>query len=45
MYGMFYRCKKFNCDLSSWNVSKVMDMRDMFGKCTSLKNIPPWYHE
>ena len=42
---MFYDCIKFNCDLSSWNVSKVNveDMSDMFYNCNSLINKPNWY--
>ena len=42
---MFYDCIKFNCDLSSWDVSKVNveDMCDMFYNCDSLKNKPTWY--
>ena len=42
MVGMFYSCKKLNCDLSKWNVSKVKNKRSMFYDCNSLKNIPSW---
>ena len=45
MSNMFYCCQEFNCDLSSWDVSKVNveDMSDMFYNCNSLKNKPNWY--
>jgi len=26
-------------------VSNVDDMQRMFNRCTSLKNIPDWYHK
>ena len=42
---MFYGCKKFNSDLSKWNVSKVKDMEYMFLGCDSLKNKPSWYKQ
>ena len=40
---MFRICKKLNCDLSNWNVSKVKDMNFMFDECTSIKKLPTWY--
>ena len=40
---MFNGCKKFNSDLSNWNVSNVKDGEDMFNDCYSLKLIPSWY--
>ena len=40
---MFMGCKKFNSDLSKWDVSGVEDMEDMFNDCKSLKQIPSWY--
>ena len=43
MDGMFYNCKKFNCDLSKWNVKNVKYMSETFSNCTSLKNKPRWY--
>ena len=43
MYVMFRYCETFDCDLSQWNVSKVIDMEGMFDGCYSLKNIPGWY--
>ena len=30
---MFYHCKKFNSDLSNWNVRNVEDMCEMFAGC------------
>ena len=45
MSHMFNNCKKFNCDLSNWNVSKVKYMDFIFKKCNSLKNKPSWYKE
>ena len=30
---MFFNCKNFNCDLSSWDVSKVENMSNMFTDC------------
>ena len=40
---MFYECKKFNQDLSEWDVSNVTKMYNMFTGCESLANIPDWY--
>ena len=34
---MFACCKKFNCDLSDWNVSNVKDMTYMFTVCENFK--------
>ena len=42
MYSVFYCCKKFNYDLSNWNVSNVNNMEDIFYNCT-MKIIPNWY--
>ena len=40
---MFANCKKFNSDLSKWDVSKVEYMQDMFYGCTSKSfRIPNW---
>lgn len=33
---MFYNCKNFNQDISSWNVSKVEKMRYMFKGCENF---------
>jgi len=39
MSVMFYRCLKLKkLDISSWNVSKVFTMRDMFGACHLLES-------
>jgi surface protein len=45
MSEMFTRNYKFNQDLSSWNVSKVKKMKDMFKSCQIEKNPPSWYHD
>ena len=37
MKGMFYECRNFNCDLSSWDVSNVEDMDKMFYGCMKFK--------
>ena len=37
MAGIFYKCKKLNCDLSNWNVSKVEIMDYMFKGCYNFK--------
>ena len=43
MRGMFYVCKNFNQDISSWNVSNVEDMRSMFDGCENFnQNISSW---
>ena len=39
---MFYGCKKFNCNLSKWNVNKLTTSNYAFYDCRSLKNIPNW---
>lgn len=36
MSCMFIGCKKFNCNLSKWDVSDVKDMVYMFDKCTNF---------
>jgi len=43
MSYMFAWCKKFNSDLSKWDVSNVEDMDDMFKECKKFKKIPKWY--
>ena len=40
---MFYGCKKFNSDLSNWDIVNVGNMTQMFDGCDSLKNKPSWY--
>ena len=40
---MFKDCRKFNSDLSKWDVSKVERMDHMFDGCRSLKHITSWY--
>ena len=41
---MFGHCKQFNCDLSRWNVSNVINMRDMFDECECLEcDLSKWY--
>ena len=43
MSYMFYKCKKFNKDISNWNVSKGKDMCAMFQGCTSFnQDISKW---
>ena len=44
MRDMFDTCERLECDLSSWNVSNVLDMRGMFYGCNKL-TIPTWYKE
>ena len=44
MECMFWDCKKFNSDLSNWDVSNVENMVEMFDGCKSLKQIPSWYY-
>ena len=40
---MFNRCKKFNCDISDWNVSNVNDMNWMFWNCENFnQNLNGW---
>ena len=36
MKSTFYGCKNFNCDLSSWDVSNVMDTSGMFYGCKNF---------
>ena len=45
MKEMFLICRNFNCDLSSWDISKVYRRVGTFHNCTSLKNKPIWYQE
>lgn len=44
MLGMFYNCKNFNQDLTEWGscISEKCIIKQMFGKCKSLKKIPDW---
>jgi len=44
MILMFYN-SKFNQDISSWDVSNVKHMEDMFRKSPLEKNTPFWYHD
>jgi hypothetical protein len=44
MRGMF-GLSKFNCDISSWDVSKVFAMDDMFEECPLQNNPPKWYKD
>ena len=40
---MFYKCTKFNGDISKWNVSKVKDMQDMFIGCKKFnQDLSAW---
>ena len=40
---MFSNCKKFNSDLSKWNVSNVKNMAGMFIGCEKFNcNISKW---
>ena len=36
MSCMFDKCKKFNCNLSKWDVSNVNKMTHMFDRCTNF---------
>ena len=36
MSGMFYRCEKFNQNISAWDVSSVKNMRSMFYACENF---------
>ena len=44
MNNMFEQCKKFNCDLSKWNTSKVEYMTKMFCRCINFdgKGLENW---
>ena len=42
MYRMFTDCRKFDCDLSNWNVSDRANVGWMFNGCDNL-TIPTWY--
>ena len=37
MACMFYKCKKFNCDLSNWNVGNVTNMSYTFKICYEFR--------
>ena len=39
---MFSRAKKFNQDISSWDVSKVENMNDMFMERSFNQNLSKW---
>ena len=40
---MFLNCHKFNSDLSKWNVSKVVDMENMFAYCENfVQDLSGW---
>jgi surface protein len=44
MSYMFAGCENLTqLDLSTWDVSKVTDMTDMFKDCISLEALPQWY--
>lgn len=44
MSYMFAGCEKLTTlDLSSWDVSKVTDMTEMFKDCYTLEALPEWY--
>lgn len=44
MSYMFAGCEKLTeLDLSSWDVSKVIDMTEMFKDCYTLETLPEWY--
>lgn len=43
MFSWWYPCKRFNCDISGWNVSNVENMEGMFNGCKSFnKDISKW---
>ena len=44
MAGMFWHASAFNGDLSSWNVSNIITMEEMFLGASSFdeKNIETW---
>ena len=35
----------FNGDISSWDVSNVTNMKNIFKECPLEKNPPKWYNE
>lgn len=44
MSFMFAGCEKLTkLEISSWDVSKVTDMTDMFKDCHCLETLPEWY--
>ena len=44
MKYMFRNCKKFNCNLSNWDVSNVENMKYMFQNCENFqaKDLDKW---
>ena len=42
MNYMFYNCKKFNCDLSYWDISNMTRWKNTFCGCDKM-TIPNWY--
>ena len=44
MHNMFYNCFDFNCDLSKWNVSKVIHTDGMSNN-SGMWYLPRWYKE
>ena len=43
MRGMFFEFKKFNQDISTWDVSNVTDMNYMFAGCEKFnQDISKW---
>jgi surface protein len=43
MASMFIYCKKFNCNISEWDVSKVTNMKCMFYHCKNFnQNLDSW---
>ena len=42
MNYMFYNCKKFNCDLSDWDISNMTRCKNTFCGCDKM-TIPNWY--
>ena len=42
MDNMFDGCKKFNCDLSDWDISNIKRWKNMFSGCDKMTT-PSWY--